>query len=450
MDDEKAPIDSPSFTGDAAVGGTLTLTNTPTSDSEAVNKAYVDNVAGNIRRNIFGTGGSPLVGPHTTPTYTVGRNQTFVTVNGIKQYQSLKGYQDVLLSGISSNTRMAPAIEEADPVLDEFIVSGDHTTKFVTGVGFDVLDSTDGLNDGSYVTLSNSTLTAEISDVFTIAEDDPTAAGSPPSIDGTYFTVSTPTEEYYVWMDVDAGGNDPAPGFGTAIQVSITSGDTAAQVATAIQTAMNLAGSPNDFTVTILGSPAGVRITANDAGSVISSILDGFPETGFVFNQVRAGGNTLIPVTTAVPAVDTTGRVSPSYSATITIDGTSNDVVLAGVDITTYTSLINELNNALGSATPSGAALLLDKDSVIRVTSNAYGTGSPITGSSINIVDAVFGGSPASELPLFSSLLDFLSIQAAVSAQTHDYEEIGLVDDVSTQIVFNSDPASGTIEVLIL
>lgn len=66
-----------------------------------------------------------------------------------------------------------------------------------------------------------------------------TVAGSavPP---GSYFSINTPTpSEYYVWYSVSGTGNDPAPANKTPIRVNILSTDTAAQVATKTQQAIN-------------------------------------------------------------------------------------------------------------------------------------------------------------------------------------------------------------------
>ncbi|MDH3324065.1 MAG: hypothetical protein OEL89_00340 [Candidatus Peregrinibacteria bacterium] len=57
------------------------------------------------------------------------------------------------------------------------------------------------------------------------------------SLDGTYFTVSTPTVDYYVWFDGVAAA-DPAPASKTGIAIAYTTGATAITLAGLIKTAM--------------------------------------------------------------------------------------------------------------------------------------------------------------------------------------------------------------------
>ncbi len=71
----------------------------------------------------------------------------------------------------------------------------------------------------------------QISTVVTVA------AASVPA--GSFFTVSTVTDGYYVWYTLDGAGTDPAPSGKTPIPVAILSADTAAQVATKTQIAIN-------------------------------------------------------------------------------------------------------------------------------------------------------------------------------------------------------------------
>lgn len=64
-------------------------------------------------------------------------------------------------------------------------------------------------------------------------------ADSSGSLDGLYFFYSTIDTDYYVWFDVDAGGNDPAVVGRTGIQVSIATDDANTVVGAAIQSAMD-------------------------------------------------------------------------------------------------------------------------------------------------------------------------------------------------------------------
>lgn len=61
--------------------------------------------------------------------------------------------------------------------------------------------------------------------------------GSTPA--GSYFTINSTAHSYYVWYTVDGTGVDPAPSGKTGIKVEILSTDTAPQVASKTQIAMN-------------------------------------------------------------------------------------------------------------------------------------------------------------------------------------------------------------------
>jgi hypothetical protein len=56
---------------------------------------------------------------------------------------------------------------------------------------------------------------------------------------GSFFTISSPTQAYYVWYKNDGGGTDPAPVGKLGILVNISSADSSAQVATKTQKAIN-------------------------------------------------------------------------------------------------------------------------------------------------------------------------------------------------------------------
>lgn len=62
------------------------------------------------------------------------------------------------------------------------------------------------------------------------------------SLGGLHFFISSPSDDYYVWFDVDNGSSDPAIGGRTAIEVDISSGDDRDTVAAAIKTSLDANG----------------------------------------------------------------------------------------------------------------------------------------------------------------------------------------------------------------
>lgn len=110
----------------------------------------------------------------------------------------------------------------------------------------------------NYYIWYNITPEAEITNVTT-------NDGSTLSATGTsdYFTINSPSNNYYVWYEVDSTTTDPAPG-GTGIKVSVASTDTNIQVATATATAIDLVA---DFTAPTTGTDT-ITVTNNTNGSV--------------------------------------------------------------------------------------------------------------------------------------------------------------------------------------
>ena len=66
------------------------------------------------------------------------------------------------------------------------------------------------------------------------------------SLDGSYFEIDAPAshggsnQEFYVWFDLDSGSVDPAPAGKTGIEVSVTTGETAEEVAALMAAAIDL------------------------------------------------------------------------------------------------------------------------------------------------------------------------------------------------------------------
>ncbi len=88
---------------------------------------------------------------------------------------------------------------------------------------------------------------------------------------GSYFTIHSPQGSYYVWYSVDGAGVDPTPG-GTGIAVSISSSDTAEQVATATAAAIDALG---DFSASSDAGGAGAQSFSIERVSVDSSGVQG-------------------------------------------------------------------------------------------------------------------------------------------------------------------------------
>jgi hypothetical protein len=103
---------------------------------------------------------------------------------------------------------------------------------------------------------------AEVTSITCVAD----AAGS---LNNKYFTINSALDAtaFYVWMNVNSAGVDPAPG-GTGIEVALATGATAAQVATAVAAAIDaqaaFVSTALSTTVTVTNATAGNTTDAAD------------------------------------------------------------------------------------------------------------------------------------------------------------------------------------------
>lgn len=153
------------------------------------------------------------------------------------------------------------------------------------------------------------------------------------NIDGKYFTISSRTTNYKVWFNVDSGGNAPAAGGATLVPIAVTTNDTAATIATAVNTALNgLEGilSTRDtatLTVTFQGDvtqaadvDSGVTITVVTQGksAVIGTTIGNLRGLAFqgAAQNAAANGAVVIPVTTLFTGLITnaTGAIAASLA----------------------------------------------------------------------------------------------------------------------------------------
>lgn len=96
--------------------------------------------------------------------------------------------------------------------------------------------------------------------------------------DGVYFTINSAKDatEYYVWFNLDAGSVDPAPAGKTGLVVGVTTGDSAATIASAVQAVLDgeadFSATVSDTVVTVKRAAVGeVTDTADvDSGVVVT------------------------------------------------------------------------------------------------------------------------------------------------------------------------------------
>ncbi|MDC0055975.1 hypothetical protein OAJ94_02870 [Deltaproteobacteria bacterium] len=193
------------------------------------------------------------------------------------------------------------------------------------------------------------------------------------SLDGKYFTYSSPSTDYYVWFNVDSDDADPNPG-GTGIEVDLSSGQSVSSTATSIANEIDDLGSAVDSglgdtrTITLDAAGAATNVAAGTSGFTVSMTDDG----GVMLTAaLTTGGNGC----TGTPTVDGDGGADSSltlvmhssfgFSAKVkTVDGsggiTAVEMVSAGQGHTSTPNIFA----ATGSG-GSGASITAVLDNVL-------------------------------------------------------------------------------------
>lgn len=175
-------------------------------------------------------------------------------------YKYVRGIYRRLDSDIPNDmlASKTPVAEEVEATLERF--------DFDQGSGQDF---------GILMRLAGTAGTAETTEITTVDEASLTA--------GDYFRYSTPESEYAFYVEIDGSGSGPGLSGVEDHRIAIATGDTAGDVAAALQSAMDLQG---DITATVSGS----TVTAtNDKVGDVTDATDGAQATGFTFNVTQQG-----------------------------------------------------------------------------------------------------------------------------------------------------------------
>lgn len=376
-------------------GGTLPLS--PTAGSQTVNfspAAVGGNATGLASADTAGyqianfghgaVGGNDTGYANDSTTYTA-----VITVDAVGKNISVVGSAaqtyDELIDEI--NTDLAAAAVAA--IVDGNIV----VTSATTGTS-----STVAIVDG----------TKEVTPVTTRAD-------STSDLAGTYFTINSPTTEYYVWFTVDAVGTDPAPVGKTAIgpvDVAEDAADTV--VATALQAVIDAhaafsAPAPVGAVVTITSAVAGVATdaTGGDSGFTIGSITQGVDGV-FSTLEIFSGLFNAVAGTVGVP-----------FTATVVVDGVTKTVSVTDAEANTFTNLLAAIDTDLGG---TAAATIVGDNIVITSVTTPTAVGEV---STVVIRDS----------NLFSSLAGYASISATAPG-VFSFEDALLKNKASNGVRF--------------
>ena len=170
-----------------------------------------------------------------------------------------------------------------------------------------------------------------------------TTQGENDDLDGTWFSLNSAddVDQYYVWFNVDAGGNDPDPGM-TAIAVSIATGDTAASISSDTADAITAINGGLDFVADGVTVPGVVTITNVDDG-LTTDAADSTPGTGFTIAVTTQGGDAVtvvVDVDDGAPVIGLSDSGIRFTFAQLVADATGGT-----------SSWVSYINNASGVAT---------------------------------------------------------------------------------------------------
>lgn len=183
----------------------------------------------------------------------------------------------------------------ADNQVEVAITSADTAAqvagKLVTALGaiadLTITDNTDGTVTFTYDLLGDQP------DADTFSADDMASGSISVAIDNqgvasnlnsTSFLIDSPDNSYYVWLNVDSQGVDPAISGRTGIEVAISASDIADDVATAIAVELDAVNSGDDFDA---ASVSDVITVTNDSDGSITDASD--VDTGFSFDVTNQG-----------------------------------------------------------------------------------------------------------------------------------------------------------------
>jgi len=233
-------------------------------------------------------------------------------------------------------------------------------------------------------------LATEVTDVTTPAAASITT--------GQYFTINAANDaaQYYVWYNKDAGGGNPAPSGRIPIEVAISTGDTASQVAGFTQAAINAVA---DFGASVLGSV--VTVTNALAGSTTDAV------------NVDVSGLSIL--------VTTQGSGTPNF---VVVDGENLTLSIKRLDAT-LAGVINATDN-------------LDYEEYLEVVAGAPADDNEVTGpiSAPFTIDIPFDSRNSEAV--FAYKVGYGQLQVFLNGQKiHlglDWDEVGSYGTDSSQI----------------
>ena len=216
---------------------------------------------------------------------------------------------------------------------------------------------------------------AQVTQITTVAD-----VGN--SLNGTYFLFSNNdnSRNYLVWIKTSGGTTLQPTGSDTLgripIQVSITTNDTAATIATAISTALNNSAYTTDFTTTVASTIVTIQ---NNSNGTSTATANGLLSTGFTIVQAYAGaGGDVTKQRVTLSSLNSTSQqifeTSQSYSKAI--NSNTNETIYSYYN-SSSTSLPGSFTFTSQSVNTNPFYLGVNVDD-LSITSNFYSSYAPI------------------------------------------------------------------------
>lgn len=156
----------------------------------------------------------------------------------------------------------------------------------------------------------------EVSTIQTVAD----VAGS---LNDTYFIINSALNatSYYVWLNVNNAGTDPAIADKTGVEIAVATGASADTIATAIKVALDALA---DFVATVVTD----TVTVTNASDGATTDLDDTGSTGFTLTVTTAGVTSTVSLLEGEKdAVLTEGATAGHYIITFNEAFGSNPIV---------------------------------------------------------------------------------------------------------------------------
>jgi len=206
-----------------------------------------------------------------------------------------------------------------------------------------------------YVIVSPGATTAASETITTVAD----VSGS---LASKYFSLfDSYGNNFILWFQVSGVGNPPKGVYGSPVPVSISSGATAAQVASALSTVIGAlpSGISGVYSFTSSASSSVVTVTSTTAAAPLAGVAqDGASPlaTGFTFAIVYNGTNLQNWQTVGLPS-GLTPTQGQAFFAKASGDGgySSGTVIAAGVSGITSIEVIGDANQTLAPAPQGGS-----------------------------------------------------------------------------------------------